>query len=290
MGRNGWSSLRRCSLSLGFMLVMVAMTSCLPFGEGEANEDSTQKLAAQKLLKGLQSADCKGRREAITAYLQSADNTSGRNAGLRALRSPDQELQNQASSLLIILEDDRVGASRIAALAEQISRADSLPRSAQQVQLKQHRDELLKIVRDPVERFTARTGAPWLLTRVLRAGEKDNPGWIPQWRKELDEMLKGRDAMLRVVASVNAALGRFPEGSDPHASEVAQALIEGLQNISPVVRDMSYTGLGQITPGGPCFEATDTASRRASAVQDWKAWWKANKAKLEARPIKQSFW
>jgi hypothetical protein len=101
-------------------------------------------------------------------------------------------------------------------------------------------------------------------------------------------MLQGHDDELRIVAAVNAAIGRLPEGSDPRGSDVARALIGGLRHVSPTIREMSHAGLGQITQSGPCFEATDPPILRASAVRDWEAWWKQNEAKLDS-PIHQVF-
>ena len=210
---------------------------------------------------------------------------------LRRLRIADAPLKSQISSLLTVLEDDGEGGIRITTLAEEVSRLESLPYVTQQVRLRSYRDELLQIVRDSNEKFRARTGAPWLLTRVLRAGEKDNPDWIPQWRKELEAMLTGQDSELRVVAAVNAALGRFPEGNDPRAWDITQVLIDGLNNASSSVRAMSYAALGHIANDGPCFEPTDPPGDfRAPTVRAWKSWAEANKARLELRTIKQSFW
>ena len=275
----------RTARALHLAPLIAVIIYCSAIGLGEADDDDPRRL-----LEGLQSTSCEARRAEIAAYLGSGDNKRGQNAGLLKLSIADQELRDRVSSLLGIVNDDREGAARIAALAEQISRTESLPPAAQQLQLRQRRDELLRIVRNPDERFTARVGAPWLLTRVLRAGSKDNPGWIPQWRKELEEMLRGRGDSLRVIAAINAALGRFPEGSDPRTSDVSRVLVGGLQSGSPIVREMSHTGLAQIIQNGPCFEATDSAKLRASAVRDWEAWWKQNKPRLASQRIKQAFW
>jgi hypothetical protein len=194
------------------------------------------------LLQGLQDANCEARSAAIATYWKSTDNRKEQNAGLRSLHMSDPELRERISSFMSILEDEREGVARISALAEEISRTESLPPSEQQLHLRRYRDALLRLVRNQDERFTARVGAPWILTRVLRAGEKDNPDWIPEWRKESLEMLRGRDDALRIVVAINATLGRFPEGSDPRASEIARALIDGLQHASPAVRAMSHTG------------------------------------------------
>jgi hypothetical protein len=131
---------------------------------------------------------------------------------------------------------------------------------------------------------------PFLLTRLLRAGSDENPDWIPQWQAELEAMLRSSDDALRAVAAVNAAIGRFPEGSDPRTYDVAQALIQGLRSSSSEVRAASDTGLAQITTSGPCFEPSDPPSLRGAAVREWDAWLAQNKASLEAQRIKQNFW
>jgi hypothetical protein len=243
----------------------------------------------QVLLRGQRAAtSCEARRAAIATYLQSGDNRREQNVGLRSLHISDADLRDRLSSLVAILEDDREGAARITKLAEQISATESLRPQDQQAELSRQRDTLLRLSRNPKERFTARVGAPFLLTRVLRAGDKDHPDWVPEWRKESLGMLQGPDDELRIVAAVNATLGRLPEGSDPRGSDIARALIGGLRHASPSIREMSHTGLGQITRSGPCFEATDPPILRASAVRDWEAWWKQNEAKLDS-PIHQVF-
>jgi hypothetical protein len=258
---------------------------CVLVGSGDANEGD-----ARLLLEGLQSKGCEIRRGAIASYLQSADNQREHNAGLRRLHITDAELRDRVAALMSILDDDRDGAARITTLAEQISTTESLPMADYRLQLPRFRDTLLKLVRSQDEKFTARVGAPWLLIRVLRAGAQDHPDWVPQWRKESLEMLRSRDNNLRVVAAINAGLGRLPEGSDPLASEVVEALISGLQDGSAIVRELSHTGLGQITKSGPCFEATDSKNLRTLAVREWDAWRNANKPKLESQRINQAFW
>jgi len=265
--------------------LIAAIVGCLLVGGGQADDDD-----ARTLLQGLQSADCEARSAAVATYLRSTDNRKEQNAGVRSLRISDAELRERISSLTSILADEREGVARISALADEISRLDSLRPSEQQLQLRQYRHALLTLIRNPDERLTARVGAPWILTRVLRAGEKNNPDWIPEWRKQSLGMLRGGDDALRIVAAINAALGRLPEGSDPRTSEIAQALMGGLQHDSAVIRSMSIGGLNQITRSGPCFEPTDSAGLRATTVRDWDAWWKQNKADLESRRIKQAFW
>ena len=194
----------------GILIVLAAV--------GVASADDPSEM----LLQGLQGPSCEARRSAIDTYLRSSDNKAGRNTGLRAMTISDPEVRARIGALLQIIEDSRDGVARMTSLAEEISKVGDLPPSAQGPRLRDYRTELLKLVKDPKQTLTARMGAPFLLTRLLRAGSDENPDWIPQWQGELDAMLRSRDDALRAIRGVDAAIGRFPEGSDPRTYDVAR--------------------------------------------------------------------
>jgi hypothetical protein len=128
--------------------------------------------------------------------------------------------------------------------------------------------------------------------RILLAAREDHPEWTTEWGQSLETMLKSPDVVLRVVDAATAALGRFPEGSDPIKSDIVRPLITGLRHVSVSVRSASHVGLQQTLDGsdGVCFNATDSADRRASAIQRWEQWWDANQERLARERVKQSFW
>lgn len=73
-------------------------------------------------------------------------------------------------------------------------------------------------------------------------------------------MLKSPDVVLRVVGATTAALGS--------------------------ARSAAHVGLRHtlVESDAVCFNASDPADQRASAIRQWEQWWKANQG------VKQQFW
>ena len=140
--------------------------------------------------------------------------------------------------------------------------------------------------------MAARIGASWPLVRILLTARESHPQWTTEWGQSLETMLKSPDVVLRVVGATTAALGRFPEGSDPVKSDIVRPLITGLSHDSVSVRSAAHVGLRNILDGsdGVCFNATDSTDRRASAIQQWEEWWNANQERLTRERVKQRFW
>jgi hypothetical protein len=131
------------------------------------------------------------------------------------------------------------------------------------------------------------------LVEILLAAREDHPEWTTEWAQSLETMLKSADGVLRVVGATTAALRRFPEGSDPVKADVVRPLIHGLRHESVSVRSAAHVGLRHIHDGpdsGICFNATDSADRRASAIQQWEKWWDANEERLTQERVEQRFW
>jgi hypothetical protein len=248
---------------------------------------------ARRLLEALGSPQCETRLQAISRYSRSEDDEQHDNAALKRLsRTAPPVTREQARAILTDMDDERKGTARLLALVEKISQMKSLDKVGRDRPIRQLRDEFLKIIANPNEPMTARIGASWPLVRILLAAREDHPEWTTEWGQSLETMLKSPDVVLRVVGAATAALGRFPEGSDPIKSDIVRPLITGLRHASVSVRSASHVGLQQTLDGsdGVCFNATDSADRRASAIQRWEQWWDANQERLARERVKQSFW
>ena len=248
---------------------------------------------ARRLLEALGSPQCETRLQAISRYSRSEDDEQHDNAALKRLsRTAPPVTREQARAILTDMDDERKGTARLLALVEKISQMKSLDKVGRDRPIRQLRDEFLKIIANPNEPMTARIGASWPLVRILLAAREDHPEWTTEWGQSLETMLKSPDVVLRVVGAATAAVGRFPEGSDPIKSDIVRPLITGLRHASVSVRSASHVGLQQTLDGsdGVCFNATDSADRRASAIQRWEQWWDANQERLARERVKQSFW
>jgi hypothetical protein len=260
---------------------------CIPIPSQASDED------AKSLLSALASDGCESHVQAISRYSRSKDNEAGRNAALQQLSAAAiPPIRQQASSVLALMEDGRVGRTKILALTKRVTEFDKLSKDARGRALGQMRQELLRIIHDPKERIAARIGAPWLLARILR-GSADHPEWKTEWAEALATMLRNADASLRVVGAATAALHRFPEGSDPIKADVIRPLINGLDADSVTVRAAAYLGLRQVLAGSPdviCFDSTATRDRRAAAIRQWDEWWDANRERLGRERVVQGLW
>jgi hypothetical protein len=225
---------------------------------------------ARRLLEALGSPQCETRLQAISRYSRSEDDEQHDNAALKRLsRTAPPVTREQART---ILDDERKGTARLLALVENISQLKSLDKVGRDRPIRQLHDEFLRIIANPNEPMTARIGASWPLVRILLAAREDHPEWTAEWGQSLETMLKSPDVVLRVVGAATAALGRFPEGSDP--------------------RSAAHVGVQQTLDesDGVCFNATDSADRRDSAIQRWEQWWDANQKRLARERVKLSFW
>ncbi|MGH7306500.1 MAG: hypothetical protein ACRELZ_24735 [Candidatus Rokuibacteriota bacterium] len=249
---------------------------------------------ARRLLEALGSAHCETRLEAISRYSRSEDDEQNENAALKKLSlTAPPATREQARALLSDLEDERKGTARLLALVEKISQLNTLDKGRRNRSIWQFRDEFVKIIASPKESITARIGASWPLVRILLAARGDHPEWTTEWAQSVGTMLKSPDGVLRVVGATTAALGRFPEGNDPVKIDIVRPLIDGLRHDSVSVRSAAHVGL-RLTLDGPnsgiCFNATDSADRRAAAIQRWEEWWHANQGKLARERVEQRFW
>jgi hypothetical protein len=231
---------------------------------------------ARRLLEALGSPQCETRLQAISRYSRSEDDEQHDNAALKRLsRTAPPVTREQARAILTDKDDERKGTARLLALVEKISQMKSLD----------------KVGRDrPISQLTYRS---LLAPRADPSRRKERPpGVDDRMGQSLETMLKSPDVVLRVVDAATAALGRFPEGSDPIKSAIVRPLITGLRHASVSVRSASHVGLQQTLDGsdGVCFNATDSADRRASAIQRWEQWWDANQERLARERVKQSFW
>lgn len=267
----------------GLLLLFLLPTS------SEASEEG-----AKLLLLGLASDDCESRIKAISRYSRSEDNERHRNAALKRLSSrAPSSVKEQVASLLMLMEDARKGAAKIAALTEKASQIDSLAVADRDPALRQMRQTFLRIIHNPQEPIAARIAASWPLVRVLRAATHDHSEWTTDWAQALETMLQSSDASLRIVGAATAALRRFPEGSDPPKAEVVRRLIDGLRSDSVSVRSAAHMGLRQALDGVDgviCFGATDSSERRNAAVRRWEEWWNENREELARDRLVQRFW
>ena len=248
---------------------------------------------AKLLLAALDSTQCSTRLEAISRYSRSEDGEQHENAALKRLgRTAPPAAKEQARAILTDLEDEKKGETRLLALVERIGQLKSLDKGGRDRSIRQLREEFLKIIVSPNEPMTARIGASWPLVRILLLAREDHPEWTTEWGRSLETMLKSPDVVLRVVGATTAALGRFPEGSDPVKSDIVRPLITGLGHDSVSVRTAAHVGLRHtlVESDAVCFNASDSTDQRASAIQQWEQWWKANQERLTRERVKQQFW
>lgn len=259
-----------------------------------ANATQASDEDAKLLLGALTSGDCASRLQAISGYFESDDNEKHRNAGLKRLREKaPTTIREQLSALLVLATDERDGTSKILALTERLGRIGKLDKAGRERELQAVRQELLRIFRDPKEPMGARLAAPWPLVRLIRASEKDHPNWRREWAQLLEPMLRSSESSSRVVGAVTAVSKQFPEGTDPIKADVVRPLIDGLTHESVSVRGAAYRGLREAfdeLPNEMCFDATDSADRRAGGVRRWEEWWKENREKLKRERLVQDSW
>jgi len=129
------------------------------------------------------------------------------------------------------------------------------------------REEIEQAIRD-LERQKSKYR--WRAERKLRSiGEPAVPFLLPLARSPSELT---RTIVMRFFAE-------YADGSD---DEIMEAILSGLDDDKPYVRNYAVHALRRITGRGFNFRATGSSSRRYAAREKWGLWWEAEKEKRNA--------
>jgi len=146
---------------------------------------------------------------------------------------------------------------------------------------------LTKVLDNPGEAFMTRRLAAAVIAESAR---KSSLARTAGWGQPLPRLLTSKDATGRLVGSIIAATGGFPEGPPPTKGQIVPELLRGLEADSYAARYGSTRALLAVSRQPVeriCVDPSDGAGERAAGVGAWQAWWEQTKPQSAAEAIGQ---